>query len=158
MRKLILATIVFCIQVTVLAQSLSDIQNMKVDSMSDAQIAQLIMRAESSGINEQQLVAAAMERGMPSSEVAKLRQRILNLRRRGGNSTAAANRLNQGIGNDEYNESNLYMSRYDNLTETQDKIFGYKLFHNSDLNFNPNLNIPTPPNYTLGVGDRKSVV
>src|SRR5690606_32842037 len=62
------------------AQSLQDIQNLKVDNLSDAQIEQLIKRAESSGLNEQQLESMARERGMPATEVAKLRQRIQELR------------------------------------------------------------------------------
>src|SRR5690554_3580083 len=62
------------------AQSLQDIQNVRVDNLSDAQIEQLIKRAESSGLNEQQLESMARERGMPASEVAKLRQRIQALR------------------------------------------------------------------------------
>src|SRR5690606_9764535 len=62
------------------AQSLQEIQNLRVDNMSDAQIEQLIKRAESSGLNEQQLESMARERGMPETEVAKLRQRINRLR------------------------------------------------------------------------------
>src|SRR5665811_1734806 len=62
------------------SQSLQEIQNIQVDNLSDAQIEQLIKRAESSGMNEQQLISMALERGMPASEVAKLRQRIQQLR------------------------------------------------------------------------------
>lgn len=73
------------------SQSIQDIQNLKVDELSDAQIEQLIKRAESSGMNEMQLEAMARERGMPASEVAKLRQRIESLK--SGNSEVTAGKV-----------------------------------------------------------------
>jgi protein involved in polysaccharide export with SLBB domain len=142
-----------------------DIQNVKVDNLSDAQIEQLVKRAESSGLNEQQLEAMALERGMPMSEVSKLRQRINSLKSGGSKSN------NQGTSAASGKASSLRMVEgqteeidpfdslrrsdpYYDLTPVQKKIFGYKLFHNKKVNFNPSLNIPTPPNYTLGAGDQ----
>src|SRR5690606_40074213 len=61
---------------TTQGQSLQDIQNVRVDNLSDAQIEQLVKRAQASGLTEQQLESMARERGMPATEVAKLRQRI----------------------------------------------------------------------------------
>lgn len=72
------------------SQSIQDIQNLKVDELSDAQIEQLIKRAESSGMNEVQLEAMAREKGMPATEIAKLRQRIESLK--SGNNEEAAGR------------------------------------------------------------------
>ena len=72
-------------------QSLSDIQNVKVDNLSDAQIEQLIKRAESSGMSEQQLEAMARERGMPATEVAKLRARVNQIRSKGGLQSVTPN-------------------------------------------------------------------
>lgn len=147
------------------SQSLMDIQNIKVDNLSDAQIEQLVKRAESSGMNEQQLEAMALERGMPMSEVSKLRQRINSLKSGSSKSNNPGNSAGSGKSSslrmvegqaeeidpfDSLRRSDPY---YD-LTPIQKKIFGYKLFHNKKVNFNPSLNIPTPPNYTLGAGDQ----
>jgi protein involved in polysaccharide export with SLBB domain len=35
----------------------------------------------------------------------------------------------------------------------EEKIFGYKLFNNKKISFEPSLNMPTPSNYQLGPGD-----
>src|SRR5690606_35042649 len=43
---------------------------------------------------------------------------------------------------------------YYDLTPFQKKIFGFKLFHNRELNFNPSLNIQTPQSYIIGTGDQ----
>lgn len=143
-----------------MGQTLSDIQNLKVDNLSDAQIEQLIKRAEASGMNEMQLAAAAGERGMPSSEVAKLRRRIEELRsgkRNGKDAHAGSIQLRNAEGfnmDQSIFDSLRYSDPYFDLTPKQKKIFGFKLFHNRDLTFNPSLNIPTPQTYIVGAGDQ----
>lgn len=142
-------------------QSLQDIQNVKVDNLSDAQIEQLIKRAESSGLTEQQLEVMARERGMPAAEVVKLRMRIQSLR--AGNRNVPTGRVNQvrqgrqvqGIDEQQDIFDSLRRSDpYYDLTPKQKKIFGFTLFHNKELNFNPSLNIPTPESYVIGAGDQ----
>lgn len=146
------------------AQSMSDIQNLKVDNLSDAQIEQLIKRAESVGMTEDQLESYALERGMPPSEVSKLRARVMQLRT-GGKRPEADSKTSRP-GQNQMREiqgfemdTNLFDSLrksdpYFDLTPKQKKIFGYKLFHNRELNFNPSLNIPTPLTYVVGAGDQ----
>lgn len=161
MKKILFVIVLFTIHFAVLAQSLSDIQNVKVDNLSDAQIEQLIKRAEAQGLNEQQMFSMAQERGMPAGEVAKLRQRIASLRSGGGTSQQQTqergSQLRQVGGM--VNQNDIFDSLrrsdpYFDLTPTQKKIFGYTLFHNRNLNFNPSLNVPTPQGYTLGAGDQ----
>ena len=131
--------------------------------MTDAQIEQLIQRAASSGMNEQQLEAMARERGMPAGEIIKLRQRIQALQtggishqeRRDGQNNQARGRRVVGLEYDPDIFDSLRKSDpYYDLTEEQKKIFGFTLFHNRDLDFTPNLNLPTPPSYELGSGDQ----
>lgn len=136
---------------TLLAQSLSEIQNIKVDNLSDAQVEQFISRAEASGMNEQQLIAMARERGMPLSEITKLQARIKGLQNKGMNEATfgGADTGREGI-----TEEATVEERGQDLTEQQSKIFGFSLFRNNKLSFNPNLNLPTPQNYNLGAGDQ----
>ncbi|HLW50810.1 MAG TPA: polysaccharide biosynthesis/export family protein, partial [Sphingobacteriaceae bacterium] len=142
------------------SQSLQDIQNLKVDNLSDAQIEQLIRRAESAGMTEQQLESMARERGMPTAEVAKLRQRIQELRfgrRDAADPSAQGTRLRQVRGatmQQDIFDSLRRSDPYYDLTPKQKKIFGYTLFHNRELDFSPSLNIPTPENYIIGAGDQ----
>ncbi len=145
-------------------QSLQDIQNVKVDELSDAQIEQLIKRAEASGMNERQLEAMAMERGMPASEVSKLRQRIEALRSGGREDSMRERERGQrrpgqrSVENLQYDQNIFDSLRksdpYYDLTPKQKKIFGFTLFHNRELDFSPSLNLPTPPQYVLGTGDQ----
>ncbi len=150
--------LVFCLAWNVEAQSLSDIPTIKVDNLSDAQIEQLIKRAEANGMTSSQLVALARERGMPASEAMKLSQRISELQNSAGASGNSGTVMGgrslvdpQGVDMfDSLRKSDPY---YD-LTPTQKKIFGYKLFHNRSLDFSPSLNLPTPLSYVIGAGDQ----
>lgn len=162
MKKLFLILIFIAFNTVVFSQSLSDIQNIKVDNLSDAQVEQLIRRAESQGLNEQQMLNMAAERGMPPGEVAKLRQRI-NALKSGGSGIQQQQQATrpgqmrqvQGMRTqDDIFDSLRKSDPYYDLSPTQKKIFGYKLFHNRNLNFNPSLNVPTPQGYMVGPGDQ----
>ena len=154
-KKLFLTLILGLMGILGSAQSLENIQDIEVDELSDAQIVQMIERAENAGMNEQQLEALARERGMPASEVAKLRQRVGQLRAQVGGPKQAQNQ--RGI-TGESTQPRIFDSirkadPYIHLTPTQKKIFGYKLFHNQELSFTPSMNIPTPSSYVIGAGD-----
>jgi protein involved in polysaccharide export with SLBB domain len=147
--------IVFSLQ----GQSLSDIQNLKVDNLSNAQIEQLLKKAEASGLTPNQLETLARERGMPASEAAKLRERINSLQSSLGNNSnskdgGGSSRTFQDEQGKDMFDSIRRSDPYYDLTPTQKKIFGFKLFHNKELDFSPSLNMPTPQSYVIGSGDQ----
>ena len=140
----------------VLAQSLSDIAKVKVDMLSDAQLMEMLQRAKDNGLNESQVVTMARERGMPAGEVGKLQQRLAKLKQGG-----KASQPKEGVSDSERmmeGESELTEvpapPALETLSPYQQKIFGFTLFYNKELNFNPSLNIPTPQGYVLGSGDQ----
>ncbi|MBN3583055.1 SLBB domain-containing protein [Algoriphagus aestuarii] len=139
-------------------QSLSDIQNLKVDDLSNAQLEQLIKRAEASGLTVNQLEALARERGMPAIEAAKLRQRINELQMavspENGSLQNLSGRSISGMQGPDLFDSLRRSDPYYDLTPFQKKIFGFKLFHNKELDFSPSLNLPTPSSYVIGAGDQ----
>jgi len=158
-QKSILCFFLICVSLAAQSQSLSDIQNVKVDDLSDAQIEQLIKRGEASGVSPNQLDGLARERGMPASEAAKLRQRILELQtstnsQSPNGSNSGSNRSVSGDQETDPFDSLRKSDPYYDLTPTQKKIFGYKLFHNRELDFSPSLNLPTPQSYVIGSGDQ----
>ena len=141
---------------TLLAQSLSDIGKVKVDMLSDAQLQEMLDRAKGQGLNESQVVSMARERGMPMAEVGKLQQRLAKLKQAGRGAQEAS--TSQGDERMMEGESELSEvpapPALETLSPYQQKIFGFTLFYNKELNFNPSLNIPTPQGYVLGAGDQ----
>lgn len=143
---------------SVLGQNLSDLSTMKVDNLSDAQIEQLIKRAEASGLTSNQLEGMAREQGLSPIEANKLRQRIMRLQSSANpQSEFQGSQSLRGAGSplqkDPFDSLRMADPYYD-LTPFQKKIFGFKLFHNRELDFNPSLNIPTPQGYIVGSGDQ----
>ncbi|MCH7398352.1 SLBB domain-containing protein [Belliella sp. DSM 107340] len=148
----ILLPLFFCfIQTIVVGQNLSDIQSIKVDNLSDAQVEQLVKRAEGTGMNEQQLISMARERGMPAGEISKLQSRIQKIRNTGNNDDVYGG---EDVGRQGITEDVVVKEEGEDLKEDQKKIFGYALFKNNKLTFTPNMNLPTPLNYRLGAGDQ----
>ena len=157
-RVVFLCLIFFLFLGSVLGQSLSNLNTLKVDNLSDAQIEQLIKRAEASGMTTSQLETMAREQGLSPIEANKLRQRIMELQNSATSQNGlAGSQLGRGTGGQTQNDlfdSLRTSDPYYDLTPYQKKIFGFKLFHNRDLDFNPSLNIPTPQGYIVGSGDQ----
>jgi protein involved in polysaccharide export with SLBB domain len=156
LRTLLLFFFFALVSTTVQAQSLSDIAKVKVDMLSDAQLMEMLQRAKDNGLNESQVVTMARERGMPAGEVGKLQQRLAKLKQGG-----KASQPKEGVSDSERmmeGESELTEvpapPALETLSPYQQKIFGFTLFYNKELNFNPSLNIPTPQGYVLGSGDQ----
>ena len=57
----------------------ADFSTIKVDKLTDGQVRQFVERAKSTGMTMQQLESQAISRGMPYSEVLKLRERIASI-------------------------------------------------------------------------------
>lgn len=143
------------------AQSLTstNLATINVDDLSDAQIQSYLKQAEGSGYTQTQLEAFARQRGMPESEISKLRRRVEQLSGGFSQNQSLTNQPTVG------GRQQLVMSEGEvfgklsnsetskSLTETQRKIYGYDLFQSDNLTFAPNLNIPTPKDYVLGPGD-----
>ena len=138
-----------------LAQDLSNLAKVNVDDLSDQQISAYIKKAEDSGLTQQQLELLARQRGMSSSQVSKLRQRILKIQSGASSSEgviAREDRLRGDLGsNDQINYfDDLILT--DTLSGSELPIFGSSIFENA-LTFQAPTNISTPQNYILGPGD-----
>src|SRR5699024_7879928 len=112
-----------------------------------------------------QYLKMAIARCIPSYQASKLKRRLQqvqsgSLTGPGNESQAPGNLRNavqtQGPPPDSTKLDSLYMIA-DSVRlaneQLKDKIFGYNLFNNSDISFEPVLNIPTPTDYQLGPGD-----
>jgi protein involved in polysaccharide export with SLBB domain len=141
---------------TMVAQDLlkgSDLSTLKVDYLSDTDIAKIKSQLQTNNTTIEQVEPMALAKGMSATEFAKLKVRL------GVPSTVTAVPKKDNV--DENAEE---------LTRKQDKIvnkkvkdtlnslvFGSELFDNPTLNFEPNLKLATPVNYILGPGDELQI-
>lgn len=160
----LLICIGFCIPVfaQVNPQNLS---NIRVDELSDDQIRSMMRQVEASGLGDAQLEQIAQARGMRPEEIQKLRQRVEKIKKADGNNKSQSdpNKVlpKPGSRGRELNYDQDSLAKQNDpeteaekaLLELRSKIFGADLFKNSNLTFEPNLNMATPQNYVIGPAD-----
>src|SRR5215217_8868831 len=155
---LILVLTVFISQ-SLFAQT-TDYSNVKVDDLTDAQIRELITKAESIGYDDSQLEQMAAAQGLPDAEIKKLRIRVDNIRSQGTNASSAdavakpveLNRKRDFNPGDSLSKAGSSATPVPTVTP-QVPIFGAALFKNANLTFEPNLRMATPKSYVIGPDD-----
>ena len=142
------------------APTIDNLSKVRVDELTDEQIQEFISRVEESGLSQQQLEILAKQRGMSSTEIAKLRTRILNVKNKKPINTPTTgdqtNRLREDPLEDTDQDEFAFFEQLmlpDSLKEDELQIFGLSIFRNANINFQPNVNIATPKNYVVGPGD-----
>lgn len=121
-----------------------------IDQLTDQQLMQYVQSNNLSGLSEAELEAKARERGLSADQIQKLKTRIQSL-----NLPAAGN---QPDGAKKEESTTRKPGTYILPKPAPDyinglMIYGSDIFTKENLTFEPNLNIPTPRNYTLGAGD-----
>lgn len=154
----IFTAVLFFITVLVAQSAFSQTNyaDVKVDDLTDAQIKQMIQRAESVGYSEAQLEQMAAAQGMKPAEAQKLRARVEKLKGATGSPVTDQSADRQT----DINTSKITKNTVIPTTKTTKidldagpKIFGAELFSNSSISFEPNLRMATPKNYVIGPDD-----
>lgn len=146
MKKLLVLFVIFLsCHITTMAQ------------MSDSQIIEYVKEESEKGKDQKEIAKNLIKRGVSVKQLERLRDKYQS---QNGTASMPAegtdiNRLraNNGEVREKDNEDKLL--RYAEFYEEEDtmKVFGRDIFRYSDLSFEPNMNIATPANYTLGPGD-----
>lgn len=159
MRKIITAFLLLFVlfqSATLRAQDLlkgSDLSTVKVDYLSDTDIAKIKTQLQTNNTTIEQLEPMALAKGMSPAEFAKLKTR-----------------LGVQAGKQEVVDKDNAVGDKEELTRKQEKIvnkkvkdtlnslvFGSELFDTPTLNFEPSSKLATPVNYVLGPGDELQV-
>jgi protein involved in polysaccharide export with SLBB domain len=129
-----------------------DLSSINIDNYSDQDLASLLDKAVSSGMSESQVYKLLADRGLPDSEIEKLKSRLQDL----GNTKVSSNDIIEKVSSDT-NETHLYDSSSQRIPtqkfKNDETIFGSELFTSNSLVFEPNLRIPAPAGYILGPDD-----
>ena len=121
-----------------------------VSGISDAQLGDLMQKAQASGMSDQQIKDAAAARGYSDADINSLQGRINTLR--SANSQTLPQPADAVAKTNNVNA--VSASGKANVQSAGSGVFGAELFNNSNLTFEPNLRIPTPQNYLLGPDDQ----
>ena len=155
-----LFTFLFLVQVNASAQVIEDLSTVKVDELTDDQIRRFMIEADRMSLKDEQLDQIAFQRGMNPDELVKLKDRIKSLRKALG-SSAVTNSGGSGKSLPSDSKADSIFSTEQKpledfntiFSELKAKNFGFEVFNNNRLTFEPNLRLPTPKNYQLASDD-----
>lgn len=129
-----------------------DLSNTNIDNYSDNDLISFYNKAVESGISESQLYKIASDRGLPQSEIIKLKNRIQLLSSQKKTSRKSSEETTSDTTDTRKYDSSLQYIPMQKFKNDQ-TIFGSELFTSNSLVFEPNLRIPAPPGYILGPDD-----
>lgn len=141
------------------AQSLpKDLSNINVNELTDAQIKQMLQKAQAAGVSESQLLQQAQTRGMSDEQVRLLQKRLDSFKQ----NNSAADTADTANSAPETDQRRRLSSPKDTITRVRpslpkSRVFGANLFRSGNITFEPNLNIATPVNYVVGPNDQLNV-
>lgn len=142
MSKRSLLTIVFCVICVMISMaqiSFQNIDKVKVDELSDTQLAQFVNKYTEKGYTLADVERMAKAKNMPAAELEKLKYRINSLE----TNTETAELVETPVVNLPVTNENTIKSR----------IYGASLFSQSKVSFEPSQSMPTPRNYMIGAND-----
>lgn len=123
----------------------SDLSQVRAAQFSEAQIAQIGKELKANQMTIEQAEPLALAKGMSASEFTQLKVRLQS------NTvvpTEVKEEQKKGAGTTQ--EGSV-------LAAKNSVVFGSELFTSKSLSFEPNQNMPTPPNYVLGPGDQLDI-
>ncbi len=151
---LLLITTFCLVQLETHAASLS-IQNIhlvRVDELSDAQIAQFVQKYTSSGYTLADVEKMAKAKKMPAAELEKLKNRINNINT-ASSASAAMEKKTEENAEKEAVAIQQTGGNPETIAAVKSRVFGAALFANSKVSFEPSQSMATPRNYVVGSGD-----
>ena len=132
--------------------NLEQLAYINVDQLSDEQIQSFWEKAQAQGYSITDLETAARVKGVPVSQITKLRQRIMTL------STSVKKRTATSGNKPTSSEQEIFgrtgRETRDSLQPIKkSRVFGYDFFQNPKISFAPTINVPTPESYIINTGD-----
>ena len=123
----------------------SDLSQVRAAQFSEAQIAQIGKELKANQMTIEQAEPLALAKGMSASEFTQLKVSLQST-----TVVPAEVKEEQKKGAGTTQEGSV-------LAAKNSVVFGSELFTSKSLSFEPNQNMPTPPNYILGPGDQLDV-
>ena len=125
-----------------------DLSTIKVDALTDAELAQIQAQLKQSGVSIDMVESQAIAKGMSPAEFAKLKTRLANVK--GGKSTSPLTK--KTVKKATENAQDTTVQDFFIESKINPLIYGSELFANSQ-GFKNSENVATPLNYEVGTND-----
>ena len=145
----VLIALTFMSNQTIYSQNFGDISSLNLRELTDPQIDLLLRRAGSPGYNEFDILKIAQSQGFTLEEIEKLDKRFKSAKNVNRIAETATTPL------EETRLRKQWLQDIEVFREIDSDVYGYNVFRGTSfLSFQSNLNLPTPPDYILGPGDK----
>ncbi len=129
-----------------------DVESVDVKSLPQSDIKKAQQMIEDAGLSSQDAADLARQKGASEQQIQDFQNRV---QENTGASKWSANDTIQNVSELKIEkQDNEKSQRVPGFNDTRSKIFGTYLFNNKNLTFEPSLNIQTPRNYEIGIGDQ----
>jgi protein involved in polysaccharide export with SLBB domain len=126
-----------------------DLSSIKVDALTDAELAQIQAQLKQSGVSIDMVESQAIAKGMSPAEFAKLKARLANVK---GGAKSTSPLTKKTVKKTTDNEQDSTEQDFFIESKINPLIYGSELFANSQ-GFKNNENVATPLNYEVGTND-----
>jgi protein involved in polysaccharide export with SLBB domain len=126
-----------------------DLSTIKVDALTDAELAQIQAQLKQSGVSIDMVESQAIAKGMSPAEFAKLKARLANVK---GGAKSTSPLTKKTVKKTTDNEQDSTEQDFFIESKINPLIYGSELFANSQ-GFKNNENVATPLNYEVGTND-----
>ncbi len=123
-----------------------DLSQVKAAQFSEAEIAQIGKELKANQMTLEQAEPLALAKGMSATEFTQLKVRLQS------NTTVPT-----VVKEEQKKPASIITQDAIVLDSKNAVVFGSELFTSKSLSFEPNQNMPTPPNYVLGPGDQLDI-
>ncbi|MBB4803686.1 protein involved in polysaccharide export with SLBB domain [Flavobacterium nitrogenifigens] len=134
-----------------------DLSTIKVDYLSDDDLAKISAQLKSNNTSIDQVEQIALSKGMTQADFNKLKIKLKDYENKNGKKEVKDNTLKAGEKASEFGRKQEKVENVKVKDSANALIFGSELFDNPTLDFAPDLKLATPMNYILGPGDELQV-
>lgn len=132
-----------------------DLTKVKSANVSDSQLLEIYKQFEGQ-FSESEAISLLIQRGLDPSEAQLLSKRLADLKV-SGKSAPSANKPNIRTTLTDYSRDTTKITGFRPIKKNS-RIYGYEIFSNPILNFEPDIRIATPKGYILGPDDEVNVI
>ena len=124
-------------------------------SMSDAQVLEYVKESVQQGKEQKQIAAELARRGVTEEQAMRVKDMYERQSGASASTMAGTDRGEARLREETKDETSAMLDEQPTTQELsrEDQVFGRDIFNTRNLTFEPNNNLPTPPNYVLGPGD-----
>ena len=148
LKFIIFLSVILLICNIVIAQ---DVQSVDVKALPQSDIQKAQKAMQGAGLSTQDAANLARQKGATEQQIQDFENRLQ------AGETPSGNVISDPVQEASENveeQQDVEKSTRQTGFETSGRIFGSYLFNNKNLTFNPSINIQTPKNYEIGIGDQ----